>query len=277
MEGLITLLNSTSKSFVNFASAMLVQSSVLITALLLLDLFLRKRVRAVFRYWIWMLVLVKLVLPTTLSSPTSPGYWFDMSIFQVQDRISTISGRSGTPNMVVTPAPRATPPEAFVVQPDIEYTYPSPSQQAAITSEKASSVGASGPTIEWQGMVFLGWLAVILAMLLLLFQRMFFVRGLLAQSAQPSGGMAKALGQGCDRIRLSKQPDLRPSPVATSPSVCGLLRPTILIPQNLVQKVNTEQFMTVLLHELIHIKRGDLWVSFSQTVLQIIYFYNPLL
>jgi hypothetical protein len=33
----------------------------------------------------------------------------------------------------------------------------------------------------------------------------------------------------------------------------------------------------VLLHELAHIKRGDLWVNLAQTVLQIVYFYNPLL
>ncbi|HUS71786.1 MAG TPA: NosD domain-containing protein, partial [Sedimentisphaerales bacterium] len=31
------------------------------------------------------------------------------------------------------------------------------------------------------------------------------------------------------------------------------------------------------MHELAHIKRGDLWVNLAQTALQIIYFYNPLL
>lgn len=76
MDGLITFLNSTGKSFVDFALPMLIQSSMLIIVLLGLDLILRKKAKAVLRYWIWMLVLVKLVLPTTFSSPTSPGYWF---------------------------------------------------------------------------------------------------------------------------------------------------------------------------------------------------------
>ena len=31
------------------------------------------------------------------------------------------------------------------------------------------------------------------------------------------------------------------------------------------------------MHELAHIRRGDLWVNLVQTVLQIVYFYNPLL
>ena len=33
----------------------------------------------------------------------------------------------------------------------------------------------------------------------------------------------------------------------------------------------------VLLHELAHIRRGDLWAGHLQTTLQIFYFYNPFL
>ena len=76
MNSLITFLNTTGKTFVDFSIPMLIQSSVFIIVLLALDLLIRKKVRAVFRYCIWILVLVKLVLPTTLSSPTSVGYWF---------------------------------------------------------------------------------------------------------------------------------------------------------------------------------------------------------
>ena len=75
MDGITTFLNLAGKSFVDFALEMLVQSSLLIIVLLVLELFLRKRVRAVLRYWLWMLILVKLVLPTTVSSPTSIAYW----------------------------------------------------------------------------------------------------------------------------------------------------------------------------------------------------------
>jgi hypothetical protein len=35
------------------------------------------------------------------------------------------------------------------------------------------------------------------------------------------------------------------------------------------------QLRAVLLHELAHIKRGDLWMNLAQTILQIVYFYNP--
>src|SRR5262249_36153762 len=40
-----------------------------------LDWALRKRVRAGVRYALWLLVLVKLILPPTLALPTGPAWW----------------------------------------------------------------------------------------------------------------------------------------------------------------------------------------------------------
>jgi hypothetical protein len=49
----------------------------------------------------------------------------------------------------------------------------------------------------------------------------------------------------------------------------------ILIPGTLLEKLSREKLRAVLIHELAHIKRGDLWVNCMQTFLQIAYFYNP--
>ena len=53
MNAMFEHINSAGLTFVKFAVPMLVQSSVLIAILLLADFLLRKRVRAVFRYCIW--------------------------------------------------------------------------------------------------------------------------------------------------------------------------------------------------------------------------------
>ena len=76
MNAILEQINSAGLKFVELALPMFVQSAVLIVILLLADFVLLKKVRAVFRYWIWLLVLVKLVLPTSLSSPLSLGYFF---------------------------------------------------------------------------------------------------------------------------------------------------------------------------------------------------------
>ena len=62
MDAILEQINSAGKVFVGFAWPMLIQSSILIVVLLGLDLVLRKRIRAVFRYWMWMIVLVKLTV-----------------------------------------------------------------------------------------------------------------------------------------------------------------------------------------------------------------------
>ncbi len=276
MDSIITFLNTTGKSFIDFSTSMLIQSSVLIIMLLLLDFLLRKRVRAVFLYCIWMLILVKLVLPTTLSSPTSLGYWFGVELPGIITQKASI--------------PQQTAPIPQRIEPVIE-TIPSGTGIAALPSAGASPELAADDTsakftvasspakasLSWQGFAFLGWLAVVIAMVLLLIKRMFFVRGLLAQSKKPNDSMLDIFERCCKQMRVHRSTFLKLSPDVASPSVCGLFRPTILIPQELQRILKTKDLKPILLHELAHIKRGDLWINLIQTILQIAYFYNPLL
>jgi len=125
--------------------------------------------------------------------------------------------------------------------------------------------------ISWQGVVFVIWAGVAIVMVLLLLQRVVFVCGLVAQAKEASPLMNDTLKYCCGTIGL------KVSANTTSPAVCGLFRPVILVPENLGASLGVEHLRTVLLHELAHIKRGDLWVNLVQTLLQIVYFYNPLL
>ena len=72
---MIGIINKFGVFFCDHALRMLIQSSVLIAALFVIDFLLRKLIKAVLRYCIWLLVFVKLVTPTTLSLPTGIGYW----------------------------------------------------------------------------------------------------------------------------------------------------------------------------------------------------------
>ena len=74
LNNLITALNDLGRAFCNHAAATLIQSSILILLLLLINFLLRKRVRAVFRYCLWMLLFVKLLLPTSFALPTGIGW-----------------------------------------------------------------------------------------------------------------------------------------------------------------------------------------------------------
>ncbi|MHC4215640.1 MAG: M56 family metallopeptidase, partial [Planctomycetota bacterium] len=130
--------------------------------------------------------------------------------------------------------------------------------------------------ICWQGLVFLGWLVGMLILLALLVQRLCFVKALVAQSKPANERLIKILNECRCRIGIRRNIELRLSDNKFSPAVCGLFKPVILMPADLLEKLSPEKLKTVLIHELAHIKRADVWVNLLQTMLQIVYFYNPL-
>src|SRR5688572_30759128 len=71
MNVAIQAINRWGEWFASVSFGMLVQSSVLIILLASVDWFLRNKARAIVRYSLWMLLLLKLVLPVNLSLPTS--------------------------------------------------------------------------------------------------------------------------------------------------------------------------------------------------------------
>ncbi|UCD52107.1 MAG: carboxypeptidase regulatory-like domain-containing protein [Phycisphaerales bacterium] len=287
MNEFIALLNATGRTFVSLALPMLIQSSLLIVAVLALDLLLRRRVKAVIRYGIWLLVLVKLVLPPSLAAPTSLVYWIGARLPALSSPSAIVV--SETPvappavNAPEEPIARAEPSvdqrnvspiEAPAEQP--ERTFAPPRQAVIAAAEPVASVPPP-PPVTWQAMAFLAWLLVVAVMTLLLIQRAFFVRGLVAQSTEAPAAMVDVL-DGCRRqMGLSKTVGLRLTSLSTSPSVCGLRKPRILMPQGMVAQLDAPQFKSVVLHELAHVKRGDLWVNLIQALLQIAYFFHPLL
>ncbi|OHB66549.1 MAG: hypothetical protein A2Y76_05290 [Planctomycetes bacterium RBG_13_60_9] len=79
------------------------------------------------------------------------------------------------------------------------------------------------------------------------------------------------------RMGIRGRVRLRVGEKGTRPVVCGLFRPVIVVPRNLAPTLGSRHLRDVLFHELAHVKRHDLWVNLAQNILQVLYFYNPLL
>jgi beta-lactamase regulating signal transducer with metallopeptidase domain/Tol biopolymer transport system component len=260
-------LNHLGDAFSRYAVGAFLQSAVLVVVLFGIDLLLRKRVRAVFRYCIWLLVLVKLILPPTLSLPTGIGYWVPDRVptgFVVPEHFVDIDRFEATGRpLPSSPQPSGAmlpvEPSAIVVEPD------GPTMPAAMHL----------PPITGKAVLLLFWLAGVLAFAVVLAQRIRFVRGLVASGTAAQGPLLDLL-EACRRqVGVRGRVELRTSEALSSPAVCGLLRPTILMPGSLVDKLSPDGLKATLIHELAHIKRADLWVNAVQTLLQVVYFYNP--
>ena len=79
------------------------------------------------------------------------------------------------------------------------------------------------------------------------------------------------------RLKLGRLPAIVFSRDAKAPAVYGLFRPVLLLPASYLDSLSREDAEHVLLHELAHLKRGDLWLHGLCLMLQIVYWFNPLL
>jgi len=62
-----------------------------------------------------------------------------------------------------------------------------------------------------------------------------------------------------------------------SPAVVGVWHPVILLPPDMEMRFSSPEMRLLLLHELTHIRRGDLWVNLLVSVLQCLHWFNPVL
>ncbi len=277
MGELVNLLNTAGGAFVIWAGDMLIQSSVLIALLAALDLVLRKRVQAVVRYWIWLLVLVKLMLPPSFSSPTSLTYWVGGKLPGLPAQVAPVPR---APLAAALPASESTvsaTPGALESGPLAELVSEKSALPRAESTVAVSQALSSNVPITWQALALLAWAVVVIVMAVLLIQRALFVHGLVAQSQEPPGEIAELLRRCGRHLRVRANLAVRLSSLSASPSVCGLRRPVILIPEEMLAQLRGQELKSVLLHELAHVKRADLWLNLAQALLQVVYFYHPLL
>nr|WP_325185748.1 M56 family metallopeptidase [uncultured Oscillibacter sp.] len=97
---------------------------------------------------------------------------------------------------------------------------------------------------------------------------------LFRQNRPVSSQEARLVFWACRRQTGIRGPvELRENPAVRSPFAAGLLRPTVVIP---AADLEREELRYLFLHELTHIRCGDLWVRFWAMLAQVLHWYNPL-
>ncbi len=62
-----------------------------------------------------------------------------------------------------------------------------------------------------------------------------------------------------------------------SPMTMGLMKPVILIPRSLVQVLSDVQLNAIILHEVAHLHRKDLWIVSLQEAISIVFWFSPVI
>jgi beta-lactamase regulating signal transducer with metallopeptidase domain len=246
MNTLIETLNRFGENALHFAWPMLWQSSVLIAVLFAIDFALRRYARAAVRYALWLVLLVKLLLPPSLALPTSAAWWLFPSAVS-----------------------RKLPTTRFVVRygPDIA---------SRLSSQPAPVFTPPRPPLSAAAWIVPVWGALSFGLLVWMTARWRQVARDVKRAAPALAWLDELFNAAKNSIGLRRTVRLRVTDQAMSPVVCGLFRPVILLPQSLVEKLPPAQLRAVLLHELTHLRRGDVWANCAQALLQTVYWWHPL-
>ena len=77
------------------------------------------------------------------------------------------------------------------------------------------------------------------------------------------------------RIGLRRAPTLLTSDEATTPFVAGLRRPVLVLPVSVLERTDARSREPLLLHELAHLRRGDLVARSLQNAARLLFFFWP--
>lgn len=130
----------------------------------------------------------------------------------------------------------------------------------------------------WQTLVLALWLAGVAVMALRTFVDWRASRAVLRASRPcQDAALAGALRLASEAHGLPNAPGLRLSAEITSPQLVGVLRPVLLLPAREAARIGDDDLDMALTHELVHLRRRDLWWGLLPALAQHVAFFHPLL
>ena len=246
----VSWFNDAGASATAVAVSMSVQLAVLVSILSGLDWLIRDRARAALRHGLWMLVVVKLLLPVDLLSPTAIVYWAAPWLLTPAVRVPRVAAGSVT---VVSEVSRVVGPVGL------------------------KTATPAHPKLELAGGLLLVWVVGCGAWAIWVLVRSREVARQVRGSDEAPEALQALLAETAAGLGLRlKLPQLRLTDTPQGPALCGLLRPVILLPRGLSEQIDAESLRQVLRHELIHLQRWDLAWNLLQVCVQIAWWWNPL-
>lgn len=103
-----------------------------------------------------------------------------------------------------------------------------------------------------------------------------FMAHMRTNSAPVSDQLSSRIESAGEITGLRRLPTIRLSRAVSGPMVTGLTRPLILLPQDFEARFNPEQQIFALVHEMSHVKRGDLFVALIVLGFRALFWPNPL-
>lgn len=246
-----------------------VSGSLLALALIALRLFLKNRVSKAFQYYIWLLVLLRLVLPVTFHGSVMDGLFARTAEAPAANGFVSTDDRGDAAGII----PSQT--GGRDIQHGISDT-PSMPLQSETNTQVADPTRISfnlwAFVLEHQTVLWLLGAALHLGWFVVAYLR--FARNIKKTCIQPHSADREVFEtlRGGARVRLTC------NPYVDTPILIGFFSPCIVIPQPaFVPNGRGEALQNILRHELAHCRRHDLLLKWFVVLVSSLHWFNPLM
>lgn len=218
-----------------------VSVSAVILLVFLLTPLLKKRFAAKWRYWVWLVLAVRLLIPVNFHMP--------QPVVQISVPQRTVAAQTA-------------------VQPQA-------GQNAAIPAVQPPQITAQ-PSLTVAGLLSVVWLAGAAIFLLFRFFGYFAFLGMVRRWSRPvREPEIRELFQSEEKeLSIRRGPVLLRCKRISSPMMAGFFRPMLLLPET---DYPDEELRLILKHELIHWKRRDVWYKLLLSAANAVHWFNPII
>ena len=234
---------------------------LLILALLLGKQFLKDKISRQWQYYIWLIVILRLLLPF------GPEVSLLGKIYQAVDQTITQAAPLPSQRPETNPSGDISVPAVGLEQNTEHVNRPSEDLTAV---RPLQDIGTLFINHIW-----LAWLVVALGLLIrkiTIYQG--FMRYIHAGLTPVSDiEILDQLSIAAERAGIKKPIELCVNPLVSSPLLIGLLRPCIVLPG---ADISEQNFQYIVLHELTHYKRRDIFYKWLVQITVCLHWFNPL-
>ena len=240
-----------------------IYSSVIIALVLIFGRLIKKRYGVKWRYFVWLVIAARLMIPFNISLPKSaviiPEINANMS-FSPDDSFYLDNPDSNEEAVVHSGYENS--PATYVLH------YPSSEKFTAdgtITEFKAYSI-TDILSVIWAA-------GVILFLIYQITAYMLFKKRVKRWRAPADEETRRIFRELKADMEITRDIHIYRCSEIDSPMLIGFVNPMVLLPKN---ELNAEQLALVLRHELTHLNRRDLWYKLALTLANAIHWFNPL-
>ena len=149
----------------------------------------------------------------------------------------------------------------------------------AFTRESAIDATDADPpatVASWRALAAAAWIVGAALGLGILIFRVRRTARIVATARQVEPSIRLTVRELSARVGVRRAVDVRRSSDVSAPMIAGLLQPVILLPSDRLETWSPDEQRMALCHELVHLRRGDLWLGCVPALAERLFFFHPL-